>query len=370
MFEKIFTYSSIDKKENHVSGVLDIIRLVLLIFPLAGLLLGLISCSIVYIPDLVYKRLYYLITAVLIVFIIVKILKWAGEMFMVYAISNDGRLYRFKMFSFAMNYLGLGGKIGEVRAKGMGGFLGSFELMMKIKKTIESVDNEQQIAEMFAQGYVSEFYSVKVLGRNENGIKVCALTGKEGEAKKITFRIRKVYSDWENLFNYLEYISENENGSIKDFHFTKKTTYEDFIVKRPSYIKRVMKQSAWVLTIAAWIAVITLSSDINKQSKINAGIYKESDARILSVQNQGKKSQKVSIGYQAGGREYDTVIRPGSGKYNAGDELELYYQSENPEKYIMFAFEDHINYKPILIIVLFCEFIILAVNIDIKKKDG
>lgn len=368
MFEKIFTYSSIDKKENRVMGIMDIIKLVLFIFPAAGLIMGLFSCYIIYISDDMYRNIYYAIAVVLMVMILVFMIKWLKEMFMVYAIGKNGKLYRFKMFAFAIGYMGLGSKIGETAGKGVGRLQGTFELMMKIKKTIEDLDNEEQIDEMFSQGYVAELCDVKVKSRNNTRIKLSAMCMGNGTKKTVNISVRKVYNEWENLFKYIEFVSENPDSSIKDFTFIKKTSYEDFAVKKPSYIKRVARQSFVVITVAAWLGMFTLSSDINKQSKINAGIYTGTEAKILDVEDAKGGKKDVSIGYYAEGKEYQNILTTDGGKYKEGKEFELFYQNENPEKYFIFAFEQHVNYKSVLVLILFGEAVILAANIEFKRK--
>lgn len=369
MFEKIFIYSSIDKKENRVKGIFDIIKLVLFIFPAAGLSMGLFSCYIKYISDDLYVNIYYIVALVLMAVIVLFVIIWVKEMFMVYAIGKNGKIYRFKMFAFAMGYLGLGSKIGETAGKGMGRLQSAFEIMMKIKKTIESLDNEEQIEEMLAQGYVSEICDIKIKEKNNNRIKFSASCMGNDTKKPVNISVRKVYNDWENLFKYIEFVSENPNSSIKDFSFIKKTSYEDFAIKKPSYIKRVAKQSFWVITIAAWLGLYTLSSDINKQSKINAGMYTGTQAVVTDVEAGNGKKKDVFIVYNAEGEEYRNVFTTESGKYKEKKKLEIFYQNDNPEKYFMFALEKHIDYKSLLVLVLFCEVIILAVNIDIKPKS-
>lgn len=369
MFEKIFTYSSIDKKENRVIGIMDIIKLVLFIFPAAGLIMGLFSCYIMYISDDMYGNIYYVIAFMLMAMILVFMIKWLREMFMVYAIGKNGKIYRFKMFAFAMSYMGLGSKIGDITGKGLGRLQGTFELMMKIKKTIEDLSNEEQIDEMFSQGYVVELCDVKVKGRNNQRIKFSASCMGKGTKKTVNISVRKVYNEWENLFKYIEFVSENPDSSIKDFTFIKKTSYEDFAIKKPSYIKRAARQSFVVITIAAWLGMFTLSSDINKQSKINAGLYTGAEAEILKVENAKGRKKEVSIRYYADGKEYQNTLTTDGGKYKEGEEFELFYQNENPEKYFIFAFEQHVNYKPVLILFLFGEAIILVANIDLKSNN-
>lgn len=361
MFEKIFTYSSIDKKENRISGGLFVIKMILFAFPVSGLSMGLFSCYVRYLNDTMYRTMYYVIAVLLILLIVFFVIRWINEMFTVYAIGKNGKIYQFKTFAFAVSYLGFGSKINEIAGKGGSKLAGTFELMMKVRRTIEKIDSEEKIEEMFAQGYVVELSEIEITGKNREGIRIKAVSKGSKISGKVYHTIRKVYDDWENLFRYLEYTAEEDKS--EGFTYKKKTSYEDFMIEKPGYGKRVFRQSIWVLIGVAWLGMFMLSSDMNKQSKINAAIYQEAEAEVTEIQK-----SFVTIKYKVEKKEYENRLTSNDKKYQEGEKVEIYYEKENPEHYFIFAFDPHINYKPLMVIFLFSEVIILTVNISFKNK--
>ena len=363
MFEKIFTYSSVDKKENRIAGALAVIKLILFVFPATGLCMGLFSCYIRYLSDAVYRNIYYVIAAMLIFLIIFNVIRWVNEMFTLYAIGKNGKLYQFKTFAFAMSYMGFSSKINEIAGKGGSRLAGTFEFMMKVRQTIEKIDSEEKIEEMFAQGYVAELSEIEVTKKSRNGIRFKAVSKGNGITKNVHGMIRKVYDDWENLFGYLEYIAEDEEKKSGAFEYKKKTSYEDFLIEKPGYGKRVLRQSVWVVIVVAWLGNFMLSNDINKQSKINAGMYQAVQAEVTELQK-----STVTIAYEVSDTTYQNKLTTSTKKYKPGEKVDIYYKKSAPDHYFTFAFEQHINYKPLMVIFLFSEVIILTINLNFKNK--
>lgn len=335
MFEKIFIYSPIDRKLNKISGVAWAIKMVLILFPIGGLGIGLFSCYVKYIPADRYRMLYYILYLLLMLIVVYGIVRWLRELFTVYAIGKDGKFYRFRMMAFAMGYLGFGRKVSEVAAKKTGKLAGTFELMMKVKQTIEGLEKEEQVEEMFAAGYLSEISDITVIREKDDYIKISAVCSEKKGDKKRKLTVRKVYDDWQNLSGYIKHMAAGESGEYK---FVSRTSYRDFVGKKESYIRKVIKQSVVAIGITAWLGIFMLSGDISRESNIRAGKYTLTET-------------------------------------NVDKNYELYTSVENPEHKIKIYDEKHINYKPLMAVFLICEVLIITINIDInsvmnKKSAG
>lgn len=335
MFEKIFIYSPIDRKLNKIPGVWGAVKMVLILFPLGGLGIGLFSCYVKYISPENYKMLYYMLYLLLMVIVIHGIIRWLVELFNVYAIGKDGKFYRFRMMSFASGYLGFGRKVSEVATKNTGRLAGTFELMMKVRETIEGLENEEQVEEMFAAGYLSEISDIKILKNNGQVLKISAMCNEKRKKRKRIIKIRKVYDDWQNLFGYIKHISKGEN---KDYVYIKRTSYHDLAGKKYGYLNRVLRQTLTVIGIVAWLGIFMLSGDISRESSIRSGKY--------------------------------VLVRE-----NTQDDYKVYESVENPSLTFKINVNNHMNYKPLLAIFMICEVLILTINIDMSaimlkiKKD-
>lgn len=264
MFEKIFTYSSLEKKENKISGVGSVVRVILFLFPVAGLLMGIVSAYVCYISVSVYKLLYYAVAILFVIMMFISIKKWMTELFTVFAIGKDKKLYRFKMIAFAMNYLGFGSKMSEIAAKGRNKTLSLFELMYEIKNTIENLNGEDQITEMFSNGYLCRLDNVTVIKNNTESIVISADFDNTRIKMNRKITIRKVYEDSDNLFHYCRYLSDGENG---EFEYIKKTSAEQLMPKKAGYIEKVFRQSVFLINILLWVSLFMYSGVLHSIAK-------------------------------------------------------------------------------------------------------
>lgn len=268
MFDEIFTYSDVDRKYNKISGVGTTVLRLLFLFPLFGMICNVVSCYFVYITPQNYKILFYIFSGVMIVLLISSVIRWVNEMFTVYAIDKNGRVYRFKMIAFALEYLGIGEKTREAANMASTGrtgrFMATYQMIMKMRETIMKLQKESQLEEMIMQGCAHELKFETAIRKN-NGIKCKTDAG--------TFTIRNVYSDSENLTGYIEYYCENgcDTSCYKSYTKIKKTTLEQLITKK-GYFKRVVSKTLWITGIFLWLALIMYSGSFGKQAKVNHGI--------------------------------------------------------------------------------------------------
>lgn len=372
MFKKIFTYSDIDRKENRVNGIWHSIIVSILAFPAAGLMLSLFSCYVKYLDQLEYEVLYYTASILLIINICAAVVRWLGELLTVYAVSEDGKIYIFKMTTFAIQYIGIGRKLRDAASKGQGRMALTYELIMNIRKSIQDLQNEQQIEELILQGCAVTVKSIDNISEDKSGITVkCIVDGIKGTLKK-SYNIRKVYVDSNNLIKYIKNV--NENGYSKsDFTFEEKTKYEDFEVEKDGYLKKVARQTFICLGLTMWIALFMLNSDIAKEAKIRNDIYISTEATVTDVvKKNGVNNNQLS--YKKNGKYYKNVLISSKDIYKESDNLKIYINAKKPAKYFVFDNPSHINYKPVAIVFLLAEFIILLANFDInilfRRKKG
>ena len=71
--------------------------------------------------------------------------------------------------------------------------------------------------------------------------------------------------------------------------------------------------------------------------------------------------------YAVDGKDYSKNIIAGKDKYKKGDTIERYYNVDNPEETFGFADSTHVNVKPVLVIFLMCELIIVLVCMDFEE---
>lgn len=261
MFERIFTYSSFEAKKNKIFGLGNILKLILLLFPLIGLTMSLISAYLFYISPLTYEVVYYFAGALFVIFIGLFMFRWLNELFTVYAIGKDGNFYRFKTLAFAMSYLGIGTMAGEIASKGQGRVVSLFELMYKVKETIQKIDSEEKIVEMCAAGYLCELKDIKVISKSKNGIEINGVLDNRVNEKKVKYKIRKVYEDSDNLLGFFEHLASQPG---EKYEYINKTKAEDLMLKKPGYMLKVAKQSYWIVMVTLWLSLIMYSGELHK----------------------------------------------------------------------------------------------------------
>lgn len=261
MFERIFTYSSFEAKKNKIFGLGNILKLILLLFPLIGLTMSLISAYLFYISPLTYEVVYYFAGALFVIFIGLFMFRWLNELFTVYAIGKDGNFYRFKTLAFAMSYLGIGTMAGEIASKGQGRVVSLFELMYKVKETIQKIDSEEKIVEMCAAGYLCELKDIKVISKSKNGIEINGVLDNRVNEKKVKYKIRKVYEDSDNLLGFFEHLASQPG---EKYEYINKTKAEDLMLKKPGYMLKVAKQSYWIVMVTIWLSLIMYSGELHK----------------------------------------------------------------------------------------------------------
>ncbi len=277
MFDKIFTYSTLEKKENKISGVGSVIKMLLFLFPVVGLLMGIISAYVLYVSALVYKIVYYAVAIIFVIVLFRSIRKWMTELFTVYAIGKDKKLYRFRMIAFAMHYLGFGSKVSEIAAKGRNRTVSLFELMYEIKNTIENLSSEEQITEMFSNGYLCRLDNVKVIKDGSEIMVISADLDNMIVKSNREITIRKVYEDSDNLFHYCRYLSDGEKGK---FEYIKKTKAEQLMPKKAGYIEKVLRQTVVLVALLLWVSLFMYSGALHRIAK---GIPTELDLQPVLV---------------------------------------------------------------------------------------
>ena len=362
MFEKKFTYSDVDRKYNRIRGVGGTVLLILFLFPVFGMLCNLFSCYVMYLTPLQHRIVYYAFTVVLAVMLVLSVIRWVNEMFTMYAIDKNGKVYRFKMIAFALEYLGIGEKAREsaqMASMGRTGrFMATYQMIVKMRETVEKLKNDSQLEELIMQGCAVEV-KFKSVEQRKWGISCQTDIG--------NINIRNVYLDGENLMGYIEFYCKNDckTGIQKQYEPVKKTTLEQLINKK-NYLQRVAGKTVWVTGICMWALLLMCSGDLGKQAQINHGNYKYAEAECSDIERNGSKYTYTFV-YAVDGKDYSKNIIAGKDKYKKGDTIERYYNVDNPEETFGFADSTHVNVKPVLVIFLMCELIIVLVCMDFEE---
>lgn len=364
MFEKIYTYSDVDRKYNRIRGIGGTVLMILFLFPMFGMLCNLFSCYVLYLSPSRHRMVYYIFTAILAIMLIKSVVTWVNEMFTVYAIDKRGKVYRFKMIAFALEYLGIGDKVREAAGTATTGrtgrFMAVYGMLVKMRESIEKLKNETELEELIMQGCAAEIKFESVV-RTGYGIKCSTDRG--------TIKIRKVYMDSDNLLGYIEFYCTNkcETGIFRDYAPSKKSALEQ-IVTGKNYFQRVAGKSYWVIGISLWLLLLVCSGDIGRQAQINNGNYKSVDAKCVNVQRSGS-NYRYSFEYEVDGQKYIKNIKGGQNSYKTGDTKEYYYNVKSHDKSFYFANESHINAKPVMVIFLVCELIVILVSMDFEELN-
>ena len=99
-FKKVFTYSSFERAKSRIMGAETVFGLFLLSFPLLPMILAVISAAIINIPNGVYTGLMAVGTILLTFALLLMELRWIIELLTVYAIGEDGEVYRLRISTF------------------------------------------------------------------------------------------------------------------------------------------------------------------------------------------------------------------------------------------------------------------------------
>ncbi len=271
----ILTYQDLEQSKNGIMGPGRCLVSFLGIFPFVPILLALFSCFIIKIPDSIFRILLFIITFFMLAILLLNIFIWILNMISVFIISEDGELYRIKISSF---WYKIKDKMYLINPSGMmsGKFMRLFYMINNIKIVLQSVASDVTYEEFISMGRMEKISEIRNVKVKRKKIKINALIENRRGKKRKNLVIKRVFEKDDIFCEYLvRYESSGINEAAK-VDFNQKINAEKMINIDNSPIKHLKKILKFTVTwtcIMAWVAIFTISGDLNRLSRINAGEY-------------------------------------------------------------------------------------------------
>lgn len=292
---RIFTYSAIEQKRHGIAGPGKCLMIFLGIFPFVPLCLALISCFVMKIEDKTYKAGMFAASFILAAVMLTCMFFWIKRIFYVFIIDDKECLYRLKISNFWYKIKNQTFMLNPMGTSG-GRLLRLFYMVHNIKYVLENISDTITYEELVCMGRLEQFTEISgVVVRKKKIIFKTKIkgAGKE-EEKRIT--ISRVYENDRQLVNYLMHRDYREPEPVSQI-------LEE--IRKADTPVRKMVRFTWSWTcILAWAAVIFLSRDLGRLSKINAGEYVKSE---VEIQVEGKKIKKEAYVSLRDEKEYFLV---------------------------------------------------------------
>lgn len=278
---RIFTYSAVEQKRHGIAGPGKCLMRFLGIFPFVPLCLALISCFVVKLEDRTYKACMFAAAAILAASMFIYMFLWIKRIFYVYILDEKKRLYRLRISNFwykiknqtfLLNPLGTSG----------GRLLKLFYMVSNIKYVLENITDTVTYEELINMGQLEQFINISdvVVKKKKIIFKAEIKDAKNTRNEWVT--ISRVYENDRQLVCFLLQGEDIEPEHVS--HILEEIKQSDTPLKK-------MLRFTWTWTcISAWAAVIFLSRDLGRLSKINAGEYVKAEVEMkeayVSVENE------------------------------------------------------------------------------------
>lgn len=330
----IFTYSALEQKRHEIAAPGKCLLNFLGIFPFVPLFLALFSCFVRKLSDETYKRGMFLFAGIMLIGMITYIVIWIRRMFYVYIIDEKGNLYRLRISNF---WYKIRGKMFLLNPAGVGGnrFTRLYYMLCNIKSVLDDITETVSYEELITMGRLERIFDVSEVRITKKKIRFHAKVQGAKGVQEGNVSIGRVYENDRQLTNYLLKKDYKESESVRDI-------LEEIRQERTPLKKIVSFTLTWTC-IFAWAAVVFLSRDLNRLSKINAGEFVKTEMEVAD-----------------GGK---TVTK------------QVYVSVENEETYFLVS-EYGKMYRPVLIIYISVEFLYLIskgtdmVISSLKKEDS
>lgn len=283
----ICTYSAIEQKRHGIAGPLKCLIVFLGIFPFTFLALELYSCFAKRISGEDFKKCMFLITGVLSAIMLICIVKFVIRIFYVFIIDEAGNVYRLRISNFWYKIKNQTVLLNPMETS-MGRTMRIFYMISNIKLVLDNITDTVTYEELIAMGKLYKF-------ENISDIKVTE--------RKIVFRARVNGAEIDKYIK-IERVYENDCQlihAIRGQDIPEKESATDIIKEITSDktpVKKLIRFTVRWTCVMAWIAVIALSNDLGKLSRINAGEYKKGTIEVLDKNNKNeviKKEAYISV---------------------------------------------------------------------------
>ena len=276
----ILTYSAIEQSKNNIMGPGRYLITFLGIFPFIPLFLSLFSCFIQKISYDLYRILLFLAAIVLIIIMAASIILWVFNMMRVYIIDEKGELYRLRASTF---WYKIKDKMYLINPTGSTGgrLMRVFYMINNIKVVLMATAEDVTYEDFIAMGKMEKLSEISNVVVNKKSVRLTAkVESKKGTERKNIY-IKRVFEKDEKFCEYLKilgdtgsYIEAKECFNIKNNK--ENESIKNNIKNNASNLKRFIRFTIKWTCVMAWIAVFTVSSDLSRLSKINAGEYVQS----------------------------------------------------------------------------------------------
>lgn len=325
----IITYSMLEQSRNNIMGIGKTLLIYVGVFPFIPLLLSLFSCFIKKLPNHIYKLCFFCIAIFGVVIMVSYMLIWLKNVMTVFIIDENSNLYRIKISVFwykikdKMYLLNPGGATGNRLTR-------LFYMVNNIKLVLETAMDDITYDEFISMGRMERLSDiVKVQITNKRIAFNASVTSKSGKVCK-RIKVMKAFEQTEKFCEYLKMCAESGTEAAKNIKFDGKiSNVEDLILKNVN-VSPLIKLRKFTLKwtcVMAWISAITLSGDLGRLSRINAGEYVLREAKELSTYHSDDKKDI--------------------------DETEKIYVNINNEKDYFKKSEYGVLYKPMVVIYIF-----------------
>ena len=302
--EYIFTFSAIEQKRHKIASSGQLLLYFIEFIPFLVLFLELISCFVVYLDNNTFKTVLISIALVAVIFLLIDIFISVKRYFYVLMIDENGILYRLKISNFWYKIKNQTMLLNPMQTSG-GRLLRMFYMINNIKIVLQNISETVTYEELISMGRLEKFTEITDVEIKEK--KVCfkaKVTDSSGERVK-QVKLERVFENDMQIMNYLKNEDYKTPESMSEII--------EEINKDKTPIKKAVSFTWNWLCIMAWVAVVLLSSDLGKLSKINTGIY---DKTVVSVEENGKTIEKEmyvsekegSFEVNSYGKHYKTVI--------------------------------------------------------------
>lgn len=272
----ILTYSAIEQSKNNIMGAGRYFITFLGIFPFIPLFLSLFSCFIQKISYDLYRILLLSAAIVSIIIMAVNMMLWIFNMMRVYIIDEKGELYRLRASTF---WYKIKDKMYLINPTGSTGgrLMRLFYIVNNIKVVLMAVAEDVTYEDFIAMGKMEKLSEISNVVINKKSVRLTAkVQSKKGTERKNIY-IKRVFEKDENFCEYLKILGDKGSyREAKECFNVKNNKESKFLKNNVSNLKRFIRFTIKWTCVMAWIAVFTVSSDLSRLSRINAGEYVES----------------------------------------------------------------------------------------------
>lgn len=280
----IITYSMLEQSKNNIIGIGKTLLIYVGVFPFIPILLSLFSCYIKKIPNHIYRLAFFCMAILGVAIMVSYMLMWLKNVMTVFIIDDNSNLYRIRISVFwykikdKMYLLNPGGAAGNRLTR-------LFYMVNNIKLVLETAMEDITFDEFISMGRMERLSDVgKVQITNKRIFFNASVISKSGRVYK-RIRIMKVFEQTDKFCEYLKVCEESGTQAAKNIKFDGKIDVEELILKNVN-VSPLIKLRKFTLKwtcIMAWVAAITLSGDLSRLSRINAGEYELKEAKELST---------------------------------------------------------------------------------------